>query len=250
MRLELGKLFALICGESDSICDELDIIIITGRHSAGGLNFSQMPSYIRRFFELSVNAFDEIVRAWMSELPITNEIISFGKKIFTAVENIAGTGSAVELARRQEAEKAAGDWADPNVKTVRAASYKVWHEINRLTGLLRFQPNEEGVYIAKCEPDHFVLPAFGPHFKERFGDTPWAIIDEKRCLSLLCLEGAEPVMSGLTVLNCPVLERPSDGKWEDLWRQYHKTINNESRYNPDLQKSFMPARYWKYLPEK
>jgi probable DNA metabolism protein len=38
-------------------------------------------------------------------------------------------------------------------------------------------------------------------------------------------------------------------QWEDLWKHYHKTINNESRDNPKLQKQFMPKRYWKYLPE-
>ena len=40
-----------------------------------------------------------------------------------------------------------------------------------------------------------------------------------------------------------------DGEWENLWRNYHSTINNPGRSNPDLQKQFMPKRYWKYLPE-
>ena len=36
---------------------------------------------------------------------------------------------------------------------------------------------------------------------------------------------------------------------EDLWRLYHRSINNESRNNPGLQRQFMPSRYRKYLNE-
>jgi probable DNA metabolism protein len=40
-----------------------------------------------------------------------------------------------------------------------------------------------------------------------------------------------------------------DDEWEELWRHYHRTINNESRKNLHLQRKLMPKRYWKYLPE-
>jgi probable DNA metabolism protein len=118
-------------------------------------------------------------------------------------------------------------------------------------GLLRFCPDEKGVYTAQCEPDHFVLPALGPHFMDRFGETPWAIIDNKRRFSLCCKMGR----TGGTFEFSANAESPfsfkkgQGGEWENLWRHYHKTINNESRNNPDLQKRFMPTRYWKYLTE-
>jgi uracil-DNA glycosylase len=124
---------------------------------------------------------------------------------------------------------------------------KVQHEIHRMMGFLRFAPNEDGVYIAHCEPDYFILPALGPHFKERFGDTPWIIIDEKRRLCVRCLSGTLELLK-IDTYSVP-LKEPVDGKWEDLWRHYHKTINNESRNNPGLQRQFMPQRYWKYLTE-
>jgi probable DNA metabolism protein len=37
--------------------------------------------------------------------------------------------------------------------------------------------------------------------------------------------------------------------WEDLWRNYHRSINNEGRKNPGLQRKLMPQRYWPYLSE-
>jgi probable DNA metabolism protein len=124
---------------------------------------------------------------------------------------------------------------------------KVQLEIHRMMGFLRFAPNEDGVYIARCEPDYFILPALGPHFKERFGNKPWIIIDEKRRLCVRCLNGTLELLKVNT--HSVPLKEPVGGRWEDLWRRYHKTINNESRNNPDLQRQLMPKRYWKYLTE-
>ena len=318
--------------------NEADIAIIAALHSDIPLDVSALPPVARRLYALSGDAtsanairaagspgaFYAIVRAWMSELPLKAEIVRFGRKALAAAD-------------RQAANRAATDRGDPDVLAVEAAAYKVWHEFDRLRGLLRFAPDADGAYIARCEPDHFVLPALGPHFSERFGETPWAIIDEKRRLCLRCdsghelelfnclrgthtpppqakLEshlkqcpggaggqrgacenfwdsppeetreknqkpGAELMLPGTQDVETPHNPETSDnpiqetkpgrgsaggipqvfaspappprpaGEWEDLWRLYHKTINNESRNNPDLQKQFMPKRYWKYLTE-
>jgi probable DNA metabolism protein len=42
---------------------------------------------------------------------------------------------------------------------------------------------------------------------------------------------------------------PEGDGWEELWRTYHRSITIENRKNPELQKRFMPTRYWKYLTE-
>jgi probable DNA metabolism protein len=110
-----------------------------------------------------------------------------------------------------------------------------------MRGLLRFSPNGEGVYVARCEPDHYILPALGEHFTLRFGDTPWLIIDEKRGISIGRPVSAAAGLAGKSAA-------PED-PWEALWKQYHKNINNESRNNPELQRRFIPQRYHKYLPE-
>jgi hypothetical protein len=238
---------------------ETDIAIVAGMHSEKGIDFSVLQPEILRFYELSVDAFCAVVNAWMSELPVTEQIIRFGKKILAAQNTVTGNNvpaqrGKIETMRRKAAKIAATDRGDPDAQTVREAAYKVWHEINRLTGLLRFCPDEKGVYTAQCEPDHFVLPALGPHFMERFGETPWAIIDNKRRLSLNC-ETGHPCASGKTLVfsanteNQLIFKKGQTGEWEKLWKHYHKTINNESRNNPDLQKRFMPTRYWKYLTE-
>jgi hypothetical protein len=247
-----GSLFAEDDKSDSTYIEDEDIAIITALHSNDGFDPAILPPAARRLYGLSVDDLDAIVLAWMSEFPVAAEIVEFGRKILAAADNVPRAAGQVQCSRigleeRRAADRAAGDRIDQNVQAVKEAAYKAWHEINRLMGLLRFCPDEEGVYVARCEPDHFVVPALGPHFRERFGQTPWAIVDEKRCL---CLAHQSGQLQWYYMDERAVsFEVTKHGKWEDLWRLYHRTINNESRNNPGLQKQFMPRRYWKYLTE-
>jgi len=187
-------------------------------------------------YELSVDAYYAAIHAAMSELPIKAEILRFIEKVRNTMD-------------REAAARAAFNRSDPDVYIVLKAAYKVQHEVHRLTGLLRFKVNHDGVYIARCSPDHFILPALAEHFSMRFGETPWMIIDEKRNYCLCRGKGDEarlfPVMADSALLK---KEDAKDG-WEDLWRLYHRSVNNEKRKNLKLQRQFMPERYQKYLTE-
>jgi len=192
---------------------------------------------ISGIFELSVDAYYAALYAQMSYKPIKKEITAF-------VEKVRRAGN------RDEANRVVTDRGDGDVLAVLKEAAKVTHEIHRLTGLLRFSPESDGVYTARCAPDNFILPALAEHFTLRFGETPWAIIDEKRGLCLRKINGSEAVLA----YSSSGLSEAAPGKartdsWEDLWRLYHKSINNESRKNPRLQRQFMPERYQKYLTE-
>jgi probable DNA metabolism protein len=132
-------------------------------------------------------------------------------------------------------------------------AYKMWKEADRLRGLLRFT-QEGGRYTARCAPDYGILPLLADHFLLRFGETPWQIIDEKRGLVLRRERGKAPLLEKIPQNQRegseprPAIAGKSDA-WEELWKNYHHSVNNESRTNPALQRQFMPRRYWKYLPE-
>jgi len=199
---------------------------------------------LRTFFELSVNAFSAFIYAWMSELPIERETVNFARKII-ATGDACGGGKEE---KRAAAERAANDCGDEDTLAVINAAAKVQNEIHKMMGLLRFFP-ENDTYISRCAPDHFILPALGDYFSARFGETAWMIIDEKRGLYLNRQYAQDAKI--LFIAECPSVtnsNRAGD-EWEELWRHYHKTINNESRKNPSLQRQFMPKRYWKYLNE-
>jgi len=192
---------------------------------------------ISKIFELSIDAYYTALYAQMSCNPIKKEIAKFVEKVSRA-------------RNRDEANRAATDRGNSDVLVVLKEAAKVTHEIHRLTGLLRFSPESDGVYTARCAPDNFILPALAEHFTLRFGETPWAIIDEKRGLCLRKTNGSEAVLLPFsTALPEAAAEKARTDSWEDLWRLYHKSINNESRKNPKLQRQFMPERYHKYLTE-
>jgi probable DNA metabolism protein len=237
------------CAENTAVAQQ-DLNLIAGLHSSRGINPKALCGPARILFELSIDAFDAFIHAWMSELPIETEIIQFGRRI------IAAAGEALSGCEKERltAYKAASDLGAADTQTVLKAAYKARHEIHRLQGLLRFNPNSEGVYIARCCPDHFVLPAFGEYFTERFGETAWAVLDEKRSLCLYRTPPHPPVFTQTSAEKADVPVTNSSlaaggGEWEGLWKHYHKTINNEDRKNPALQRQFMPERYRKYLPE-
>jgi len=221
-----GELFAIQTPVKNHY-SKADIDIICGIYSNSTLKFNVLCEPARRLYIYSQDAFSDFVHAWMSEFPIQAEIVRFGRKVLAA-----GKLSC------QAAYRASIDRGDPDIRIVLEASYKVWHEIDRLRGLLRFSPDKEGIYTAWCAPDHFVLPALKEHFSGRFGRTPWAIIDEKR-----------DIFISSKAVKSPAPVKKKWDEWEELWRNYHKTINNESRNNPALQRQFMPRRYCKYLTE-
>jgi len=215
--------------------DDIEFVMC---YFSDGFNASRLAGHARRLFELSPMAFDLFLYAWMSELPVEKEAVGFVRKVLSAAE-----GAAVSE-QKTLAEEAASDMGDSDTLAVHSAVYKVQREIDRLRGLLRFFP-QDGLYTAKCAPDHFVLPALAQYFSARFGEFSWAIIDEKRGLRL----SRTPPADAKLVHETGNAQDAGGDEWENLWRHYHSTINNESRNNPNLQRQFMPKRYWKYLPE-
>jgi probable DNA metabolism protein len=206
----------------------------------------------RHLYGLSVNAYDHVIHGWMSELPIEAELIRFAWKVLAPGRNAAGGPGSPEA--REKAEAAAADRGDPDVRAVLSAAWKVRKELDRLRGLLRFSPGPSGIYLARCTPDHFVLPGLAGHFTLRFGEAPWAILDDRRSLALVRRPGEEARLIAPEALPQSVAvpghnDSGEKDSWEDLWRNYHRVINNENRNNPRLQRQFMPTRYRKYLPE-
>jgi len=262
MRYGLNKLFSFLSNNDSCIkqeelscfqaeisissqCYEQADIELAAAFCSSGFNPVVLCGQARNFYELSVNAFDSFIHAWISELPIETEIINFGRKVVKAAQ-ISGGGEV----KRRAAETAAQDRSDADTLAVLNAQASVKYEIHRMMGLLRFSPNTNGCYIAKCAPDFLILPCLKDFLTSRFGETAWIVFDEKRGLCLRRFPGEQAkIYQDCNFEEITQCTASSNDEWEALWKHYHKTINNESRKNPDLQRQFMPKRYWKYLPE-
>ena len=141
------------------------------------------------------------------------------------------------------------DEPDISSQKIPYSSNKVQREIHNLMGLIRFNPGPKGIWLARCAPALAILPLLEDYFNARFGEDPWAIIDEKRDLALIRLKGREALYGDVSLF--PVLsgENTASDSWEELWQLYHRSVTIESRKNLKLQKQFIPSRYRKYLPE-
>lgn len=226
-------------------------------------------------FQVSADAYDALVYAWMHAVPLEAPalryalaVLSSAERAVPAADRSGGSGAALPAdgapwysrgEARREASRAARNRGEEDCRIVLAAAYRVARELDRLRGFLRFKPDSQGRYRARCGPDHFILPALEPHFTRRFGDTPWAVVDERRGLALV-MDGEPRIISagdefsprggGESRDSGPgCRDAPRFDAWERLWRSYHRTINIESRKNLALQRQFVPRRYRQYTTE-
>lgn len=134
----------------------------------------------------------------------------------------------------------------PHVCAVRVLSRRVANEAHLFLGLIRFKKLRNGLFYASYEPDNNITQLIAGHFARRFQDQPWIIHDRRR--AVCALYNGEEVIFASEVPD--FVSKDSDEEYEELWKKYFTSIAIESRKNPRLQRSHMPRRYWKHLPEK
>lgn len=129
----------------------------------------------------------------------------------------------------------------------------IGREVHRMHAFVRFQKTQSGLFFATVEPDFNVLPLLGSHFKSRYADQPWLILDCKRGYGLMYdLEDCAFIsVSELSKQDKNLLALDEqEMKFQDLWGAYFNSVNIKERDNPRLHLRHMPRRYWKYLIEK
>lgn len=137
--------------------------------------------------------------------------------------------------------------AHPTVIEMNAIRSRVTGEAHRLKGFLRFMENADGVLYAPYSPDNDITEMLALHFAARFANQKFVIHDIKRKIAAL-YDGGEIVMTG--VRDAEIYLSEYEAYFENLWKQYYKAVNIESRPHEKQMKGYMPVRYWKFLPEK
>ncbi len=137
--------------------------------------------------------------------------------------------------------------SDADVAMARSFAKKVRWEIHKMHAFVRFRKTGEAEvgrerYAAWFEPDHWIVEAAAPFFRDRFPHMDWSVFTPKGCAHWI---GGE---MGFT----PGVERDPCGNpdmLEDAWRTYYRSIFNPARVKIRMMRSEMPERYWKNLPE-
>jgi probable DNA metabolism protein len=148
------------------------------------------------------------------------------------------------------------DYSHAAVLTVVQTAKKVWREKHRMEAFVRFQRTADGLYYAIIDPDYNVLPLIARHFETRYADQRWMIYDIRRKYGMyydlnttetVQIRFSEEAVNGKDVSS---VYDDTESIYQELWKQYFKSVNIAARKNTKLHIQHMPRRYWKFLPEK
>lgn len=146
--------------------------------------------------------------------------------------------------------RANSNYGDPAISTALDCRHSVGKEAHRFKGFLRFQELQDGSWYAACEPEHCILPLLVSHCRGRFPEQQWIIHDVKRDLAMFCRRGELQLYTHTELANLQEQLSEPEKQYQLLWKTFFKNIAITERRNPQLQRQFMPKKYWKYLVEK
>lgn len=124
---------------------------------------------------------------------------------------------------------------------------KVTSESHNLKGFLRFRECSGGAFYAPYSPDNDITELIMPHFASRFRSERFVIHDVKRGIAGI-YNGKNWFICGLDRAEIYLSEHELE--FENLWKKYYKSVNIAERPHDKQMRGYMPARYWKFLPEK
>lgn len=128
-------------------------------------------------------------------------------------------------------------------KTVRS----VINERHRMLQFLRFEHRENDIWFARCNPDASVVPLLMRHFAGRFNTERFVIYDEVHGISGI-YDGRDISYVKSDSVNIPPAGA-DEAEMQEAWRRYWHSITIAQRYNPELQRQFMPKRFWRNMTE-
>ena len=138
--------------------------------------------------------------------------------------------------------------AHPAVIEAREAIKKVTGEVHNFTGFLRFMEGENGIYYAPFSPDNDILELILPHFMRRLANQPFVIHDVSRRKAAL-YNTRDCVITDTDERVSIALSEYERG-FQELWKEYYRSVNIAQRPHEKQMKGYMPVRYWKFMPEK
>ena len=120
-----------------------------------------------------------------------------------------------------------------------------------MEAFVRFQKTGDGIYYSLVEPDYNVLPLISKHFEKRYADQSWLIYDGRRNYGIYYdLQSVATVQLQRSSEGDEHVFDVSEDKYQQLWKQYFRSVNIPARKNMRLHLQHMPRRYWKNLVEK
>jgi probable DNA metabolism protein len=141
--------------------------------------------------------------------------------------------------------------SNPYVRKVSELSRKVWNEVHRYMGFVRFKELAGGVLFAMISPEIHVLPLLGSHFSDRFRNEDWVIYDSNRKIFLLHKKQKQWVLVDGEELNLTFVDEisPDEEKLQELWKGFCENISIKERESYKRQRQVLPLRFRNHMVE-
>ncbi|HCR81845.1 TIGR03915 family putative DNA repair protein [Muricomes intestini] len=141
--------------------------------------------------------------------------------------------------------------SNPHVARVFELSRKVGNEAHIFTEFIRFRELENGVLFSEIAPKSQVLTCIADHFTNRFPLENWIVYDQTHEIFLAHQARKKWVLVQGEALNTEAAGKISEkeGKFENLWKMFCRSISIDERGNPNLQRGHLPICYRKNMTE-
>ncbi|MBR2646154.1 MAG: TIGR03915 family putative DNA repair protein [Clostridia bacterium] len=137
--------------------------------------------------------------------------------------------------------------SNPDVFAAVECMRKVGFEVHRFHGFIRFMETASGALYAPFAPDNDICDLLAPHFRARLPQFPFVLHDTKRKKAAV-YDGKNVFLAPLC--DAEIMLSADENAWQALWKRYYAAVNIPSRERLRQMRGYMPARYWKFLPEK
>lgn len=141
--------------------------------------------------------------------------------------------------------------SNPDAARVFELSRQVSNEAHMYIEFIRFRELENGILFSEISPKSQVLTCIAGHFSDRFPRENWAVCDKTHRVFLVHRAGQRWGLVWGEELNRGGTENISrkEREYERLWKNFFESIAVEERKNPLLQRSNLPLKYRREMPE-
>ncbi len=153
------------------------------------------------------------------------------------------------------------DYGHPDVLAVSQWAKQVSREKHRMEAFVRFKKCKDELFLSLIKPDFNVLPLIQKHFEARYKDQRWLIYDEKRNFGIyydltkiyqvdMNIYDIDQNLEYGSSQNFSIELDTEEILYDQLWKDYFKSVNITARKNIRLHIQYVPKRYWRYMNEK
>ena len=130
--------------------------------------------------------------------------------------------------------------------SLKLAKY-VSREAHKMKGFLRFSELKNNILYAEIEPTNNVIEILSVHFKNRLKNEYWIIFDKKRDIVSIYDKTNFYLINGNNIrMN---LKDKKEDEYENMWKDFYRTVGISERKNDKCRLNFMPKKYWKNMLE-